>query len=135
MIVVDTNVLAYLWLPGDHTVPAEQLWQQDPEWVAPLLWRSEFRSVLSGYLRRGRVSLEVATRIMNDVEDQMRGREYSVASSEVLRLVAGSSCSAYDCEFVALATALAVPFVTSDVAVLRAFPGIARSLERAGRQR
>ena len=37
MIVVDTNVLAYLYLPTDHTPHAEALLQHDPDWAAPLL--------------------------------------------------------------------------------------------------
>lgn len=32
MIVVDTNVLAYLYLPGEHTAAAETLLQQDLGW-------------------------------------------------------------------------------------------------------
>lgn len=52
MIVVDTNILAYLYLPNDLTANAEKLLRQEPEWAAPILWRSEFRNVLTGYLHR-----------------------------------------------------------------------------------
>ncbi|MCP9821885.1 type II toxin-antitoxin system VapC family toxin [Cyanobium sp. L1E-Cus] len=52
MIVVDTNVLAYLLLPGPKTSLAEALLLEQPRWTAPPLWRSEWRNVLSGYLRR-----------------------------------------------------------------------------------
>ena len=37
MIVVDTNVLAYLYLPGEYTSAAEELLQQTPDWAAPVL--------------------------------------------------------------------------------------------------
>lgn len=45
MIVVDSNVLAYLYLPGEHTAAAERLLEREPEWAAPVLWRSEFRNI------------------------------------------------------------------------------------------
>ena len=128
MIVVDTNVLAYLWLPGDRTPQAETLLRRDPDWNAPLLWRSEFRNVLAGCLRRGDLDLETALQIADEAEGQMRGREFAVPSAEVLARVAASKCSAYDCEFVVLAEELAVPLVTSDEKLLRSFPSVARKL-------
>jgi len=44
---------------------------------------------------------------------------------EVFRLALESGCSAYDCEFVAVALDLEIPFVTADRQVLRAFPTLA----------
>ena len=128
MIVVDTNVIAYLWLPGDRTRQAESLLKEDPDWNAPLLWRSEFRNVLAGCLRRGDLDLDTALQIVDEAEGQMRGREFSVPSAQVLARVAASDCSAYDCEFVALAEELGVPLITSDEKVLRSFPAAARKL-------
>lgn len=125
MIVVDTNVLAYLWLPGDMTPAAERLATEDPEWAAPLLWRSEFRSILTGAVRRKAVSLARATAVMAAAEEHLRGREYAVRSDRVLALAVRSGCSAYDCEFVALAEDLGVALVTNDQQVLRAFPNVA----------
>ncbi len=130
MIVVDTNVLAYLWLPGERTAAAEQLLKSDADWNAPLLWRSEFRNVLAGCMRRGDVSLETALQIVEGAEGQMRGREFSVPSAQVLARVEESDCSAYDCEFVVLAEELGVALITSDEKLLKSFPALARSLER-----
>jgi predicted nucleic acid-binding protein len=130
VIVVDTNVIAYLWIPGAHTKLAERALQRDPAWCAPLLWRSEFRSVLAGYLRRGFLGLPVALRIVAETESQMGAHEYSVPSTEVLRRAAASACSAYDCEYVVLAEELSVPLVTTDRQLLTAFPKTALSLSK-----
>jgi predicted nucleic acid-binding protein len=122
VIVVDTNVVAYLYLPGDHTELAEKLLQRDPEWAAPALWRSEFRNVLAGYLRRKALTLDQARTLQVEAEGLMAGCEHEVDSSAVLKLVSESDCSAYDCEFAALAQKLGTKLVTMDARLLRAFP-------------
>ncbi|HJY83171.1 MAG TPA: type II toxin-antitoxin system VapC family toxin [Candidatus Binatia bacterium] len=128
MIVVDTNLIAYLYLQGEHTAQAEKVLQKDSEWMAPSLWRSEFRSVLAFYLRQKDLSLDDAQAIMWEAELLLQGREYSVASARVLDIAAASRCSAYDCEFVVLAQDLDVPLVTADKKVLAAFPETAVSM-------
>lgn len=122
MIVVDSNVLAYLYLPGEYTGAAEALLSSDSEWTAPLLWRSEFRSILAGYLRRRSLSFDQAAALQAEAEKLLAGGEYEVDSTSVLELVRDSDCSAYDCEFVALAEKLDVKLVTMDKKLLRAFP-------------
>ena len=128
MIVVDTNIIAYLYLPGDFTALAEELLENDPEWAAPVLWRSEFRNILAGYMRRKSLDYEVARSLLREAESLMGGAEYEVDSRRVLELVRDSDCSAYDCEFVALAMSLGVKLVTMDTKLLRAFPNVAVAL-------
>lgn len=122
MIVSDTNLLAHLWIPGEHTAAAEQVIRRDPAWAVPLLWRSEFRNVLAGGVRRGKLSLDLAVQVMEEAEGFLKGREYSVPSAKVLALSAASRCSAYDCEFVALAEEMDAVLVTADREILKAFP-------------
>ena len=122
MIVVDSNVVAYLLLPGEHTPAAEALLHEDPEWSAPLLWRSEFRNILAGCLRRKTVTFQQACALQAEAQDLLAGAEYEVDSQAVLELVRDSDCSAYDCEFVALATRLGTRLVTMDKKLLKAFP-------------
>ncbi len=128
MIVVDSNVLAYLYLPGEYTLAAEALLERNPDWAAPVLWRSEFRNILAGHMRRGSLALQQAHGLQCEAEDLLSGAEYEVDSLSVLELVRDSECSAYDCEFVALAMKLGTKLVTMDGRILRAFPAIAVAL-------
>jgi predicted nucleic acid-binding protein len=128
MIVVDTNVLAYLYLPTGHTAHAEKLLQEDAEWTAPVLWRSEFRNILAGYIRRKALTLDAAKSLQAEAEALMAGNEHDVDSGRVLDLVRDSDCTAYDCEYVALAMHLGVKLVTMDGKLLKAFPEHAFSL-------
>ena len=128
MIVVDSNVIAYLYLPGEYTSAAEALLVRDPDWAAPILWRSEFRNILVGYLRRKAITFEQANSVQSEAESLLAGAEYEVDSYAVLELVRDSDCSAYDCEFIALAQKLNTQLVTMDTKLLRAFPKCAVAL-------
>ncbi|MEZ4555037.1 MAG: type II toxin-antitoxin system VapC family toxin [Caldilineaceae bacterium] len=88
MIVVDTNVLAYLFISGERSDICEQVLRKDAEWVAPALWRSEFRNVLSLYLQKGYLNIEKAIRIADAAMAMMEHNEYEVASAQVLTLAA-----------------------------------------------
>ena len=131
MIVVDTNILAYLYLPGDFTAAAEALLEKHSIWNAPVLWRSEFRNILAGYLRRKTITFERAHSIQSEAMNLMSCAEFEVDSLAVLELVRDSDCSAYDCEFIALAMQLKCKLVTMDGKLLRAFPMHAVSLAHA----
>ena len=122
MIVVDSNVLAYLYLPGEYTAAAEALLEQDSDWAAPILWRSEFRNILAGYLRRKAITFEQANSLQREAESLLEGAEFELESFAVLELVRDSDCSAYDCEFIALAMKLDTKLITMDKKLLRAFP-------------
>jgi len=129
MIVVDTNIIAYLYLNNERSEQVERLLEKDSEWAAPLLWRSELRNVLALYMRKGILSVKKAQQVMEEANFLMEGREYDVVSFQVLELAASSTCSAYDCEFVALAQELEKQLVTVDKKILREFPDIAVSLD------
>ena len=129
MIVADPNLLVDLLVTGDRTDAAEAARKRDPHWIAPSLWRSEFRNALSLYHRRQMLSLERAIAVAAVAEKLMYQREFPVKSASVLDLSARSGCSAYDCEFVALAQTWGVELVTSDEMILDRFPSTAVSLE------
>lgn len=122
MIVVDTNILAYALLPYEHSAQADALFERDPQWAAPILWRSEFRNLLAGYLRRKTLTFDEVLRVQTEAEAILAGNEYEADSRRVLELVRDSDCTAYDCEFVSLAMRLGVKLVTMDSKLLKAFP-------------
>lgn len=132
MIVVDSNVIAYLYVGDAHRSAAQTQAHLDPVWAAPILWRSEFRNTLAGYLRRGLLKLEDIRSLQLEAEDFMADQEYEVDSNSVLDLVSRCDCSAYDCEYVALAKQLGAKLVTADKEVLRAFPEVAVPLPGMG---
>ena len=128
MIVVDSNVIAYHWINGPLNEAAQQVWRKDPDWHVPFLWRSEMRSILTGYLRDGSLNARQIAQVMTAAETALSGREHLASSEMVFRIAGETSLSAYDAEFVALAEALAVPLVTADKIVLKEFPERARTM-------
>ena len=128
MIVADTNTIAYLYINSDKSAQAEQLLMREPRWIAPSLWKSEFRNVLALYLRKNILTFDEILMIIQQAENLMLENEYEVSSIQILHLVNISNCSAYDCEFVALAKLLNIPLITSDKKIINAFPGIAQTI-------
>ena len=122
MIVVDTNIIIHLHITSERTTEILKVLEKDAYWFSPLLWQSEFRNVLSGAMRRNLINLDQARQIMESALKTMAGREIPDSSNRVLELAAASSCTAYDCEFVALAQELGMKLVTLDKKILARFP-------------
>jgi len=129
MIVVDTNIISYFYITGEHSQLSEKLLTYDAEWAAPALWLSEFRNVLALYLRKNILNLDDIMSITHQAEKLLLESTYEVSSAQVLELVNNSRCSAYDCEFVALAKHLNTPLITTDKKILQEFPKIAMTVD------
>jgi predicted nucleic acid-binding protein len=130
LIVSDTNLMIRLYVESAISPLARELMLRDPDWAAPVLWRSEFRSTLIKGIRSKLMGLDDALRIISEAESMMSFNEHEVASDDVLELAALSGCSAYDAEFVVLARDLRVPLVTTDRELLEKFPETALTPER-----
>jgi predicted nucleic acid-binding protein len=129
VIVVDTNVICYRWISSPNNAAAETALAKDPHWIAPLLWRSEFRNILALAIRKRTLTIDAAQDIMRKAEASLDGSEFAVSSDAVLELVTSSTCTAYECEFVALAQAEGVWLVTADRQLMQEFPEVAVSLK------
>ncbi len=128
MIIADTNIISYLLLPTSYTDSVESLYKIDPDWSAPILWKSEFRNVMALYLRKKIITLEKAMQLQDTAESIIIQNEYDVSSSQVLVLIDKSNCSSSDCEFVALAHHFDTKLVTQDKKILNEFPSTAISV-------
>jgi predicted nucleic acid-binding protein len=130
VIVADTNLIASFAVRDERSALADAVVETDAMWVAPSLWRSEFCNALAKYMQYAGMSLETALAALHLAEEAVGEREYKVSAEKVLELAMQSGCTAYDCEYVALAMDLGVPLVTTDKQLLRTFPKIAVSLEK-----
>ena len=128
MIVADTNLIVYLFITGDQTSLAQKILAKDAQWIVPPLWQSEFRNLLAAYIRRG-MTLSGSKQLMEDALQVLEKRQILPSYERVLDLIAESDCTAYDCEFVALARELNIQLVTADKQLLDRFPDCAISLE------
>jgi predicted nucleic acid-binding protein len=123
VIVVDTNVIAGLLLPSTESDAVGRLFRRDPRWLAPPLWRSEFRSVLVKQARAGMLDAGALPQLAQQAERLVLERP--VATGDVLAAALATGCSPYDCEFAVLARGLGLPLATFDRRLLAAFPGLA----------
>jgi predicted nucleic acid-binding protein len=137
VIVVDANVVIHLLTgSGDKTeggtlrpgVRAAELYDSDPEWVAPIILMSEVRNVLVTLSRRGHLERADAKPMMEDARALFAGRVATSPDHEILETALELDLSAYDAEYLVLARALGIPLVTADARLLRADPAVARPL-------
>jgi predicted nucleic acid-binding protein len=82
-------------------------------------------------MRQRLITIDEALSIQTRAEQLMSNADRPVHSEDVLRLANSSQCTAYDCEFVALAEELGVRLITDDKQLLQKFPQIAVSLADA----
>ncbi|MBO6793614.1 MAG: type II toxin-antitoxin system VapC family toxin [Balneolaceae bacterium] len=122
MIVVDTNIIVHFILNGTEKNIVTEVHKKTPIWLAPRLWQTEFLSVLSVYLRKDILQFEDILNAQFKAKQMMSSFSLEVEPIEVLELINTSSCSSYDCEFVALAKDLEVPLLTFDKKILAEFP-------------
>lgn len=130
MIVVDTNVLAYLLIEGDRTPDAQALRRADPDWRSDPFLFVEFSNLLATQVRAKALSAGQAMSLLEAAAQQIT-TWIEIPHAEALAVAMGSQISAYDARFVACARQLAVPLVTEDVRLRAATPGLTMSISEA----
>ena len=125
MIVVDTNIIAYLLLRGDRSESIDRLYKTDSDWIAPRLWVDEFLNVLATYERLEKLMSDETTPILNDALALMDGHTYELPPDRILSVARRTSCSANDSQYIALAEDRGLKLYTCDQRIISACPEIA----------
>lgn len=130
MIVADTNLVSYLLIEGEKTETARAVWGKDSRWMLPALWRSEFLNVLATSVRARVLTIAQAHETWRIAITIFGRNEIEPSGDSVLDAAAERNLSAYDAQFVVVATDLDVPLVTSDRRLLRACADLAIAPEQ-----
>lgn len=130
MVVVDTNILAYLLIEGDQTANAQALFKRDAEWRSEGFVMIELSNVLATYLRSGALSRSVAETMLATAERIVTGL-VNLPHGRALKLAAEFGVSAYDARFLGVAQSLGTRLVTEDTRLRTAAPALTRSLAEA----
>ena len=129
MIVVDTNVIAYVLIEGDKTALAQQVAKKDPDWKVPPLWRHEFLNVLATSARAEVIDALQAEALWHKGLDLLVRAEKEADGSASLKLAIEHAISAYDAQYIALAQSLETQCITEDKRLLKTFPDTAVSMK------
>ncbi len=130
MIVVDTNIITYLILTGDKTSLARQVYEADPQWVVPQLWKHEFLNVLVTHVRHDLLTVDGALQAWRVSQDILYRREQPVSMPLALQLSITHELSAYDAQFATLARSLGCWLVTEDQKLIKKIPENTRSMSK-----
>ena len=129
MIVVDTNIIAYLLIRGEQTLLARRVWDIDSDWRVPILWRHEFLNVLANAGKFRKTDFAVLAHLWTDAQRLLSHAEHDVDMLQALQLAVLNQKSAYDAHYVALAADLDVPLITEDRRLRQSFPDRCLSMQ------
>jgi len=128
VLIIDTNVVAYLLIEGDYTADARLLYRRDGDWRSEAFIMVEFTNVLTASIAARRMDLVLAQRFLADATSLLQGKLTSIPHDSVLSLAVQYRVTAYDARFLALADQLGSRLVTEDDRLRAAAPALTQSL-------
>ena len=131
MLLVDTNIVAYLLIDGDYTAGAQQLRIRDSDWRSEAFLLVEFTNVLVSSIARKRMTLSSAEDFLVKAAALFEGKLGRIPHASVLAIAARYQVSAYDGRFLALANQLGSRLVTEDARLRAAAPRLTQSIAEA----
>lgn len=131
MLIVDTNVVAYLLIEGDYTAAARSLHRRDDDWRSEAFIMVEFTNVLTASIAARRMNSVLAQQFLAAATSFLHGKLTSIPRDSVLSLAVQYRVTAYDARFLALAQQLDTPLGTEDAKLHAAAPKLTQSLAEA----
>ena len=130
MVLVDTNILAYLMIEGDRTPAAQRLFERDSDWCSEAFVMVEFSNILATYVRTKALTRAQGVRLMTEAQTLV-STLHNIAHVQSLEATIEYEISAYDARFISLARHLKQKIVTEDVKLRAAVPSWTMSLADA----
>jgi predicted nucleic acid-binding protein len=131
MLLVDTDIVAYLLIDGDYTDGAQQLRIRDSDWRSEAFLLVEFTNVLASSIARKRMTLSSAEDFLVKATALFDGKLARIPHASVLAIAARYRVSASDARFLALADQLGSRLVTEDAGLRAAAPRLTQSIAEA----
>jgi predicted nucleic acid-binding protein len=127
--VVDAHIISLMTFPGRFSSTVSRLHEENPQWVAPALWKADFLNILALYYRKGMIDYSQAAIALDVAERLIGAREHAADAKAIMEVIVNSNCSAYDCEFIVLAKKLATKVITYNKKLIEEFPDLALTPE------
>jgi predicted nucleic acid-binding protein len=131
VLLVDTNIVAYLLIDGDYTEAAQRLRKSDPDWRSEAFLMIEFTNVLATYIATKRMALLQAQDFLSKANALLEGKLARIPHVAVLAMAGRYRVGADDARFLALADQLGSRLVTEDAKLRAAAPALTQSLNEA----
>ena len=131
MLLVDTNIIAPLYVRSAGSQAVAKLFARDAVWRTEPLALIELSNVLIAYERARYITAATARDCLNRAAAFLQPHLFRVSHQAALDAALRFRTTAYDARFLALARQLGVRLVTEDAKLRAAAPALTQSLAEA----
>jgi predicted nucleic acid-binding protein len=128
MVLVDTNVIAPLYVRSARTDAVEELFARDAVWRTEPLALIELSNLLVTYERSRYITAATARDCLNRAAAFLQPQLFRVSHQAALEAALDYRVTAYDARFLALADQLGSRLITEDARLRAAAPALTQSL-------
>ena len=131
MLLVDTNIIAPLYVRSARSEAVAELFAHDPVWRTEPLALIELSNVLITYERARYITAARARGCLNRATAFLQPHLFRVSHQAALDIALHYGTTAYDARFLALAHQLRMRLVTEDAKLRALAPPLTQSLTEA----